>query len=115
MWELIEHIAEPDLSPLLSNIDRHLLPGGLLILSVSPNSDVIEGTELHQTIQPRPWWQAFFSAAGWTDNPAIVAWFGDDLVRWEANAPNSFHFALSRTGEVPVLTKRTLHLAASLS
>jgi len=113
MWEVIEHIAEPDLLSLFSNIDNHLLPGGLVILSVSPNSDVIEGTELHQTIQQRPWWRAFFSAAGWTDNPAIVAWLGNDLVRWEANAPNSFHFALSRAGEVPVLTKRTLHLAAA--
>lgn len=110
MWEVIEHIAEPDLAPLFANINAHLAPGGLLILSVSPNSDTIEGQELHQTVQERPWWTETFQRLGWTDHPAIIAWFGNDLVRWEENAPNSFHFALSRSSETPDLTRRARHL-----
>lgn len=110
MWEVIEHIAEADLLPLFRNIDAHLAPNGVLILSVSPNSDVIDGQELHQTVEGRPWWTEKFHALGWTDHPTILAWFGNDLVRWEANAPNSFHFVLSRSSEVPHLTARARHM-----
>lgn len=112
LWEVIEHIAEADLPALFDNMDRHLAPGGLVILSVSPNSDIIDGRELHQTIQERPWWTDKVTALGWRDHPRIVAWFGDDLVRWEANAPNSFHFALSRRHEAPALTRRAQRLLA---
>ena len=110
LWEVVEHVAEPDLRLLCDNIDAALAPGGVAIMSVSPNSDVIDGIELHQTIQPREWWEAFFKSIGWQDNPSLIAWFGNDLVRWHANAPNSFHFALSRAGESPVITARAAAL-----
>lgn len=114
MWEVIEHIAESDLGPLFANIDAHLATNGLVIMSVSPNSDIVDGKELHQTIQPRPWWLDTLRALGWTDHPEIINWFGNDLVRWDENAPNSFHFALTRASETPELTRRARHLLAGV-
>jgi 2-polyprenyl-3-methyl-5-hydroxy-6-metoxy-1,4-benzoquinol methylase len=111
LWEVIEHIGEAGLPKLFSNIDHHLLPGGLVIMSVSPNAEVIEGVELHQTVQPRAWWDAFFPSIGWRNHPGLLGYFGDDLVRWEANAPNSFHFVLSRATETPSLNQRARSLA----
>ncbi len=110
LWEVIEHIAERDLPQLLANIDAHLQPMGLVIMSVSPNSDIIEGVELHQTIQQRPWWEALFASHGWVNHPRVVACFDNDFVRGEPNAPGSFHFALSRVGERPALTPRMQQL-----
>jgi hypothetical protein len=66
---------------------------------------------LHQTVRPRPWWEAFFPSIGWDDHPDIVGYFGADLVRGEPNAANSFHFALGRKGEAPALAGRFGHLA----
>jgi 2-polyprenyl-3-methyl-5-hydroxy-6-metoxy-1,4-benzoquinol methylase len=110
LWEVIEHIREADLAMLFRNIDAHLLPGGLVIMSVSPNSDVIEGTELHQTIRPREWWVETLATLGWENNPEIIKHFHGDFVRDESNAPNSFHLALSRRGAQPVLAPRYRHL-----
>jgi hypothetical protein len=39
LWEVMEHIAEGDLPAVFGNIDAHLAPGGLVILSVSPNPE----------------------------------------------------------------------------
>lgn len=114
LWEVIEHIAEPDLPALFANIDAHLAPNGLVIMSVSPNPDIVDGRELHQIVQQRPWWHDTLRSLGWTDHPEIIAWLGDDLVRWEVNAPNSFHFALSRSAETPALTRRARHLLAGV-
>lgn len=110
LWEVMEHIAEADLPAVFANIDAHLAPGGLVILSVSPNADIVDGVTLHQTVRPRPWWEAFFTAIGWTDHPGIIGTFGEDLVRGGANAPDSFHCALSRKGEIPALSARFRHL-----
>jgi 2-polyprenyl-3-methyl-5-hydroxy-6-metoxy-1,4-benzoquinol methylase len=110
LWEVIEHIKEADLPMLFRNIDAHLLPGGLVIMSVSPHSDVIEGTELHQTIRPREWWVETLATLGWENNLEIIEHFHGDFVRDERNAPNSFHLALSRRGAPPVLAPRYRHL-----
>jgi len=36
-WEMMEHIAEADISKVAANVKRHLAPGGIWIMSVSPN------------------------------------------------------------------------------
>jgi 2-polyprenyl-3-methyl-5-hydroxy-6-metoxy-1,4-benzoquinol methylase len=103
LWEVIEHIKEADLPGLFGNINAHLRPGGLVIMSVSPNSDIIDGIELHQTIRPRQWWIETLASLGWQNHPGIVSYFQNDFVREESNAPNSFHLILSRSTEIPVL------------
>jgi SAM-dependent methyltransferase len=48
-WEVMEHIATPDLPAVFDNIVKHLAPGGYFIASTTETSDVHEGLELHQT------------------------------------------------------------------
>ena len=48
-WEVLEHIAAPDLPPLFNNILSHLQPGGYLIASTTSTPDINEGVDLHQT------------------------------------------------------------------
>src|SRR5256885_5567126 len=48
-WELIEHIAEKDLTKIALNVKKHLAPGGLWIMSVANYDCVVDGVNLHQT------------------------------------------------------------------
>jgi len=101
-WELIEHIKEQNLPQVCQNVLRHLRPGGLWIMSVSPNPEVIEGRVLHQTVQGADWWLNFFRQQGLENHPELVQYFDCDWVRGPLqNAPGSFHLILSRQGETP--------------
>lgn len=101
-WEVIEHISKADLPRLCDNVRRHLSPGGLWIMSVSPNEEVVDGVRLHQTVEEEAWWLAFFREQGFINHPELVSFFGKDFVRgpW-LNAPGSFHLVLSHTGGAP--------------
>jgi hypothetical protein len=57
-----------------------LLPGGLVIMSISPEFEVIR-VELHQTIRPREWWIETLATLGWENNPKIIDHFRGDFVR----------------------------------
>jgi 2-polyprenyl-3-methyl-5-hydroxy-6-metoxy-1,4-benzoquinol methylase len=65
-WEVLEHIPEPDLSALVSNIAAHLLPGGLFAASVAlfEDRDPALGVEWHVTLRPQEWWRQLFEARG---------------------------------------------------
>jgi hypothetical protein len=96
-WEVIEHIAEADLPRVSENVQRHLRPGGLWIMSVSPNVEIIEGVPLHQTVQSRDWWLQKFASLGWTHLPAHLNFFNTQFVRGpKYGAPGSFHLILTR-------------------
>jgi SAM-dependent methyltransferase len=58
-WEVLEHIATPDLEGVFRNISRHLAPGGYFIASTTETSDIHEGLELHQTRWTNPEWRVF--------------------------------------------------------
>ena len=60
-WEVMEHIATPDLMQVLGNIRDHLEPGGYFIASTTETSDIHEGLELHQTRWTNPEWRAFIA------------------------------------------------------
>lgn len=98
-WEVLEHIRSAALAKVFRNIDAHLEPQGVFIASVSPNEEVIEGVRLHQTVQPREWWLEEARRNGFQHHSAILDYFGDDWIRWERNAPGSFHLVLARVGE----------------
>src|SRR5260370_29257697 len=42
-WEMMEHIAEPDIARVAANVKKHLAPGGLWLMSVFLNLDVVNG------------------------------------------------------------------------
>jgi SAM-dependent methyltransferase len=98
-WEVMEHLPAERLGAVFANIRRHLKPGGLVILSISPNPDVVEGVALHQTVQPEKWWLAEFERAGFVYYPELRAYFEPDWVRGEPNAPGSFHLVLTLQGQ----------------
>jgi len=94
-WELLEHIAEPDLPILADNVRRHMKPGGLWIMSVSPHNDKPGAVELHQTIRPREWWIDQFAKLGFQHLDSYVRYFNTQFVRGpKFGAPESFHLVL---------------------
>jgi hypothetical protein len=50
-WESIEHIKEDDLPMVASNVQAHLAPGGIWILSITNQEDIVGGVRLHQTVR----------------------------------------------------------------
>ena len=99
-WEFIEHISEPDLEMVMKNIDRHLAPNGVVIMSVSPKEEIINGVRLHQTVAEKPWWLTKFESLGFIHHDSAEAFFNLDWVRGGADAPGSFYVVLTRKGEI---------------
>jgi len=96
-WEFIEHIEEADLVGVFDNIERHLERNGVVIMSVSPNDDFVHGVNLHRTVKPFDWWLKTVNAFGFKHHQSVVAYFAPDKwVRYEENAPDSFHLVLTR-------------------
>ena len=108
-WEMIEHIAEPDLKQVAENVGRHLKESGIWVMSISPNIEIIDGVPLHQTVQPRDWWVTKFQQLGWTHLESHLKYFNTQFVRGpKYGAPGSFHLVLSRNpaSVPPVPTER---------
>lgn len=93
LWEVLEHIATPDLAMLFANIDDHLLAGGIVLASVNSWTSLHDGVDLHQTQQEQPWWNAKLDDLGWARNAALEQFFANTWVRQEAG---DFHIALER-------------------
>jgi 2-polyprenyl-3-methyl-5-hydroxy-6-metoxy-1,4-benzoquinol methylase len=99
-WELMEHIEEGLLPAVSDNCARHIKPGSLWIMSVSPNEEVKFGRRLHQTVRPKQWWIDRLQSLGWTHHDDYVKYFRGQFIRGpKYGAPNSFHLALSRGSE----------------
>jgi SAM-dependent methyltransferase len=95
-WEMIEHIAEPDISKVAANVKRHLAPGGIWIMSVSPNEEIIHGARLHQTVKPKSWWIGKFAELGFEHSEPYVCYFNTQFIRGpKYNGPGSFHLVLT--------------------
>jgi SAM-dependent methyltransferase len=103
-WELIEHIVESDLTHLSANVENHLTPDGIWVMSISPNREVKDGVDLHQTVQGEEWWIETFAGLGWTNLPEYVRYFNTQFVRGpKYGAPGSFHLVLRRQSSHPPL------------
>jgi SAM-dependent methyltransferase len=102
-WEVMEHIPEERIAPLMTNIERHLAPGGWVLLSIATflDWDPATGVVWHHTVEPRTWWEERFAALGFVstnDHP-----FGpNDWLRggghgshdWKSEDDMGFHLAL---------------------
>jgi SAM-dependent methyltransferase len=109
-WEMIEHIAEPDIARVAENVKKHLAPTGLWIMSVSPRSDVHYGVELHQTVQPRNWWIAKFQQLGLEHLPEFDRYFNTQYIRGpKYGTLDSFHLVLTQDrSKAPPIPKESL-------
>jgi hypothetical protein len=96
-WEVLEHIPADRLTDVAGNIKRHLTRRGVVIMSISPNQDVVRGVSLHQTVAPRDWWIRKFWDLGFRQHDDMLSYFGRNWVRSEPNAPRSFHLVMTRT------------------
>jgi len=95
-WEMIEHIAEPDIARVAANVKNHLAPDGIWIMSVSPNEETVHGVRLHQTVRPKPWWICKFAELGLEHSEPHVRYFHTQFVRGpKYGAPRSFHLVLT--------------------
>lgn len=80
-WEVMEHIKVEDLSDLISNVKRHLLPSGIFIVSVTCVPHVVGGINLHQTIKTKNWWLKMFKKNGLTEVLKYYNYFDGQFVR----------------------------------
>jgi SAM-dependent methyltransferase len=108
-WEVMEHIPEDRIAPLMGNVDAHLAPGGWVLFSIATFLDFspTTGVAWHRTVRPRAWWEARFAALGFV--PVEAHPFGPhDWLRgsgngrydWKPEDGMGFHIALRRATEV---------------
>jgi SAM-dependent methyltransferase len=100
LWEVLEHIAEPDLPAVFANIRRHLAPGGLVIASISD-----EPLPHHRTRQGLAWWSECFQRERLTPVDAFRSYFGAQFVRGPRfGSAASFHVvATNDVGRAPAI------------
>lgn len=89
-WEVLEHIAEDDLTQLLSNIRNHLTTGGYFVASIANWADVdpVSGVNWHVTCHPYEWWKNKFENAGFQVCSELFAPI--DLARGGYNPPHCY-------------------------
>lgn len=105
-WEVMEHIAERDLPQVAANVKKHLAPGGLWIMSVSPDEDIVNGVNLHQTMQQKPWWINKFKQLGLEHREEFVKYFNTQWIRGAkyGYAKGGFHLVLCKdTTKLPLI------------
>lgn len=98
-WELMEHVAEPQLEAVCSNVRRHLKPGGIWIMSVADFEDVVRDVVYHQTVHGKEWWLELFAAHGFQHHQKLADYFDIDWVRGPLQLSESFHLVLTRAGD----------------
>lgn len=85
-WEVMEHIAEKDLSQFLTNVDDALAPDGLFVCSISsvdsPHAYDGEDVDLRVTQKDHGWWIERFASAGFIHRPDISSELGTNRIRY---------------------------------
>lgn len=101
-WDVMEHIREDRISHVARNVKKHLLPEGIWVLSIDPYEDIVDGVNMHSTMQGKDWWIDKFLKLGFTHREEYVRYFNTQFVRGpKYNAPDSFHLVLSSKGSDP--------------
>jgi SAM-dependent methyltransferase len=108
-WEVMEHIPEDRLAPLMANVEAHLAPGGWVLCSIATftDRDAATGVVWHRTVRPRDWWVARFAALGFVPDRAHpfgpYDWLrGSGNCRYDSTPEDGtgFHLALRRAADV---------------
>lgn len=80
-WEVMEHIHERDIPSVVENVKKHLLPGGLWIMSIALCDDYHQGVNLHQTVKPKCWWIEKLKQNGIFAVDSYVNYFNTQFLR----------------------------------
>ena len=107
-WEVMEHINSYDVPKVAENVKKHLKIGGLWIMSVSNNSDIHEGKELHQSQQSKDLWIKQFEKLGFHNHEELVSYFKTQFVRGKWETPIYFHLVLSTEKEAHAVPHDTI-------
>ncbi|MCI0704803.1 MAG: class I SAM-dependent methyltransferase [Planctomycetia bacterium] len=108
-WEVMEHIPEDRIEPLMKNVDDHLAPGGWVLFSIAtfPYWNPATGVVWHRTVQPREWWEAKFAELGFVPDTnhtfGPYDWLrgsGNGRYDWKPEDSSGFHIALRRKADV---------------
>jgi hypothetical protein len=97
-WEFIEHINEEDLPAVAHNVQMHLAPGGLWILSVTNQEDTAGGVRRHQTVRPGIWWTQKLESLGFQRADEFKRHFAGHYVRG-GKSDNDVNFRLILTND----------------
>jgi cyclopropane fatty-acyl-phospholipid synthase-like methyltransferase len=95
-WEVLEHIPEPLIEAMMSNVGAHLTLDGIFISSISRSEDHWEDHDYHVTVHERDWWTEKMNELGWRERPDIQDYFDRDWVRGPERGMNSFNLVVSR-------------------
>ena len=107
-WEVMEHIPENRIEELMSNVGRHLAPGGWVLQAIStvPDFDPVTKVAWHCTVRPREWWEATFARLGFFasgDHPfEPYDWLrgsGNGRYDWKPEDNMGTHVALRRSAD----------------
>lgn len=63
--DVLEHIEEPDVLPMLQELLQFVCPGGFLFLAIScrpSRKKFPDGRDLHVTVKPPSWWKNMIAA-----------------------------------------------------
>jgi hypothetical protein len=108
-WEVLEHIAEPDLEGVCRNIRRHLCASGIAVMSISTAEYMYDGVALHQTVRSKDWWVSTFAEHGLHHQSHLEEFFGRQYVRGRGpESATSSHLVLSPDpSRAPVPARRS--------
>ncbi len=112
-WEVLEHIATPDLDALFRGIIQHLAEGGYFIASTTGTPDVVNGVELHQTQWSNAEWRAYVERNHPDLQPVDVGLKIYQYVRYNFLAPSFLVYrkasspATPSQGSAAAITSRT--------
>tara|TARA_R110000851_G_scaffold78207_2_gene172493 strand:+ start:5786 stop:6382 length:597 start_codon:yes stop_codon:yes gene_type:complete len=68
-FDVLEHIQPEDVDQVLDEITRVSTKGLLLTISHRLSNEIVNGENLHATVQPLSWWQAKLESRGWNVTP----------------------------------------------
>lgn len=97
-WEVMEHIAEPDIDAVVANVKRHLAENGIWICSITPVDDIYLEMNYHQTVKPKQWWIGTFRNMGLIHYESYVSYFNTQFIRGpKSSRKETFVLVLAKT------------------
>jgi 2-polyprenyl-3-methyl-5-hydroxy-6-metoxy-1,4-benzoquinol methylase len=93
-WEFFEHINRDDIGKVILNLKKHLAENGLIIISTTNSTCVVDGAELHVTKESKIWWINEFKDLGLNYRSEYVRYFNSQWIRGYFENAIDFHLVV---------------------